>query len=331
MVTTTDKGQATVMITGGAGYIGSWVVKSQLAAGNRVVVYDNLMYGGKSLVGALGHPQLQIIQGDIRDQAALNDAMGGVDHVVHLAAIVGEAACDKSPDDTRAINFGGTQNVAQAARQNGVRRMVFFSTCSSYGVQDTSQLADENTELNPVSLYAETKIDSEKYLQDSSDGIMSQTIFRPATVHGASARMRFDLIVNHFVRDAYANGKLMIFAPEMWRPLIWVGDPAQAIELALSAEDEVVRDQVFNLGASESNYRKGEIGEIIKEKFIPHLELEYRDTDSDTRSYRVDFSKIKDRLGFTSSKTLEQAIGDVYQVLSTGMIKNPFDQEYRND
>jgi len=319
------------MITGGAGYIGSWVVRRQLAAGNRVVVYDNLMYGGKSLMGVLGHPDLQFIQGDVRDPVALAEAMRGVDNVVHLAAIVGEAACDKSPDDTRAINFGGTQNVAAAARQNDVQRMIFFSTCSSYGVQDTSQLADENTQLNPVSLYAETKIDSEKYLQDSSDGAMAHTIFRPATVHGASARMRFDLIVNHFVRDAYATGKLMIFAPEMWRPLIWVGDPAQAIELALTAEDEVIRDQVFNLGASESNYRKGEIGEIIKEKFIPSLELEYRDTDSDTRSYRVDFTKIRDRLGFTSSKTLEQAIGDVYVSLSSGMIQDPFDQEYRND
>lgn len=330
-MTTTDEESKTVLITGGAGYIGSWVVRRQLAAGNRVVVYDNLMYGGKSLMGVLGHPQLRLIQGDIRDPAALSEAMRGVDNVVHLAAIVGEAACDKSPDDTKAINFGGTQNVASAARQNGVDRMIFFSTCSSYGVQDTSLLADENTQLNPVSLYAETKIDSEKYLQDSSDGKMSQTVFRPATVHGASARMRFDLIVNHFVRDAYANGKLMIFAPEMWRPLIWVGDTAKAIELALNAEDSVVRDQVFNLGASESNYRKGEIGEIIKDKFIPSLELEYRDTDSDTRSYRVDFSKIEDRLGFTSSKTLEQAISDVYQSLSTGMIQDPFHQEYRND
>ena len=119
------------MITGGAGYIGSWVVRRQLAAGNRVVVYDNLMYGGKSLMGVLGHPNLQLIQGDVRDPAALAEAMRGVDNVVHLAAIVGEAACDKSPDDTQAINFGGTQNVAAAARQNDVQRMIFFSTCSS--------------------------------------------------------------------------------------------------------------------------------------------------------------------------------------------------------
>ena len=330
-MTTFGERKSTVMVTGGAGYIGSWVVRRQLAEGNRVVVYDNLMYGGKSLMGVLGHPNLQLVNGDVRDPAALAQAMRNVDNVVHLAAIVGEAACDKSPEETKAINFGGTQNVATAARQNGVQRLIFFSTCSSYGVQDTSQLADENTELNPVSLYAETKIDAEKFLLDSSDGVMSHTIFRPATVHGPSARMRFDLIVNHFVRDAYSTGKLMIFAPEMWRPLIWVGDPAQAIELALKAEDSIIRDEVFNLGDSESNYRKGEIGEIIKEKFIPSLELEYRNTDSDTRSYRVNFNKIKEQLGFSSSKTLEQAIGDVYQSLHTGMIQDPFHQEYRND
>jgi nucleoside-diphosphate-sugar epimerase len=267
----------------------------------------------------------------VRDPAALDAAVLDIDHVVHLAAIVGEAACDRSPDVTRAINFGGTQNVARAARQSGVERLIFFSTCSSYGVQDTTQLADEQTQLNPVSLYAETKIDAERFLLDTADGEMVHTIFRPATVHGPSARMRFDLIVNHFVRDAFATGKLTIYAPDMWRPLIWVGDPAKAIELALGAEESLVRDQVFNLGATDGNYRKGEIGEIIKNKFLPSLELGFTGSDRDTRSYRVDFSKIKERLGFQPSKTLEEAIGDVYQTLKSAIIADPFAPEYRND
>jgi nucleoside-diphosphate-sugar epimerase len=323
--------QSTILITGGAGYIGSWVTRRLLASGNQVVVLDNMMYSGKSLLGVLGHPNLRIIKGDVRQQADVDSAMDGVDHVVHLAAIVGEAACDKDPDVTRAINFGGTQNVARSARSHDVQRMVFFSTCSSYGVQDTSVLADEETELNPVSLYAETKIDSEKFLLDTSDGNMLHTIFRPATVHGSSARMRFDLIVNHFVRDAYATGKLTIFAPDMWRPLVWVGDPAQAIELALNAEENLVRDEVFNLGGVDGNYTKGEIGEIIKRRVVPNLELEFSNNDPDLRSYRVDFNKIHDRLGFTSSKTLEQAIAEIHQTLETGMVEDPFAQEYRND
>ena len=322
--------QSSVLVTGGAGYVGSWVTRQLLAAGFRVTVFDNLMYGGKSLLGVLGHPNLQFIKGDIRDPNALDAAMTGVDRVVHLAAIVGEAACDKSPEVTKAINFTGAQNVARAARQNGAERLIFFSTCSSYGVQDTSVMADEQTQLNPVSVYAETKIDAERFLIDTSDGDTICTIFRPATVHGLSARMRFDLIVNHFVRDAFDSHKLSIYGPDLWRPLMWVGDAAKAVELALRADESVVRDQVFNLGGTEGNYRKGEIGEIIK-SFLPGLELEYSGTDQDLRSYRVDFSKIRDRLGFTPSKTLEEAIGDVHQMLRAGIIADAHSAEYRND
>ena len=327
---TREKNHSTVLVTGGAGYIGSWVTRRLLETDFRVVVFDSLMYGGKSLLGVLGHPHLGFVKGDVRDLAALDAAMQGIDHVVHLAAIVGEAACNKSPEVAKAVNFVGTQNVARAARQNGVRRFIFFSTCSSYGVQDTTQMADEQTQLNPVSLYAETKIDAEKFLLDTANGGMICTIFRPSTVHGPSARMRFDLIVNHFVRDAFTTHRLLIYGPNMWRPLMWVGDAGKAVEMALRADEPLVRSEVFNLGATEANYRKREIGEIIKTQFIPDLELDYGGTDQDLRSYRVDFSKIRDRLGFTLSKTLEKAIGDILQMLETGIIGDVHSSEYRN-
>ena len=320
-----------VLVTGGAGYIGSWVTRRLLAAGFRVVIYDNLLYGGKALLGILGDPNLTFIKGDVRDPKSLENAMKGVDHVVHLAAIVGEAACEQAPEVARSVNFTGAQNVARAARQNGARRLIFFSTCSSYGVQDTTLMADEQTKLNPVSLYAETKIDAEKFLLDTADGDTICTIFRPATVHGASARMRFDLIVNHFVRDAFTTRKLQIYAPDMWRPLVWVGDAGKAIELALCADETLVRNEVFNLGGTDDNYRKGEIGEIIKNRFIPDLDLEFVNTDRDSRSYRVDFSKIRNSLGFTSSKTLDDAIGDIYHLLGDRLIDDAYSPEYRND
>ena len=328
--TTEESQQPTVLVTGGAGYIGSWVTRHLLEAGFHVVVFDNLMYGGKPLLSILGHPHLSFVKGDIRDLAALETAMKGVDHVAHLAAIVGEAACKKSPEVTKAINFTGTQNVARAAMHNGVQRFIFFSTCSSYGVQDTSQMANEQTQLNPVSLYAETKIDSEKFLLDTVNGDMFCTIFRPSTVHGPSARMRFDLIVNHFVRDAFTTHKLLIYGYKMWRPLMWVGEAGQAIKLALCADESLVRNEIFNLGATEANYRKSEIGEIIKNKYMPDLELSYGGTDQDVRSYRVDFSKIRERLGFTLSKSLDEAIGDILQLLEANIIDDSQSPEYQN-
>lgn len=319
-----------VLVIGGAGYIGSWVTRHLLAEEFKVTVFDNLTFGGRSLLGVLGHPRYTFIKGDIRDRQALATAMKGIDHVIHLAALVGEAACDLSPEVTVAINFEGTKNVVKAAVNQGVRRLIFFSTCSSYGVQDTDQMATEETRLNPVSLYARTKIDAEKFLLDTMKRDLSRTIFRPATVHGPSARMRFDLIVNHLVCDAVTKHRLSIYGPQMWRPLMWVGDAAKAVELALRAEHSAVRNEVFNVGATEANYRKGEIGEIVQKRAPTSMNLEYEGTDKDLRSYRVDFSKIKQRLGFTLSKTLDEAVADLFQLFAAGVIHDPDSSEYRN-
>jgi nucleoside-diphosphate-sugar epimerase len=321
----------TVLITGGAGYIGSWVVQRLLGHGYKVVVFDTLLFGPRPLQSFLGHPNYLFIKGDVRNSAEVDAAMKGVDYVAHLAAIVGEAACNKDSDAARSINMDGTANVARAAAKNDVRRLVFFSTCSSYGVQDTSVMADEQTPVNPVSLYAETKIDGEKLLwNELSHSDVAGTIFRPSTVHGSSPRMRFDLIVNHFVKDAFFNKQLGISGPDMWRPLMWVGDAGKAIELAFQADPEAIRNQVFNMGGLDGNSRKREIGEIIKKKYMPGLDLEIHDSDPDIRSYRVDFNKINKRLGFTLSKTLDEAIGDLFDLLNYGIIADPNDAMYRN-
>lgn len=320
-----------VLVTGAAGYIGSWVTRRLLGAGYEVVGFDSLMFNPQSLLGVLGQPTFKFVKGDIRDRKAVEAAVKGMDHVVHLAAIVGEAACNKDRDLTLSTNLEGTKVVARAAVEAKAKRLIAFSTCSSYGVQDTDQLANEETAINPVSLYAESKIEAERFLADFMKGApTAHSVFRPATVHGPSARMRFDLIVNHFVRDAFQTKKLDIFGPDMWRPLIWVGDPAQAIELALKAQDDVVRGQVFNLGGTACNYRKREIGEILKKKFIPDLNLTFGGLDKDLRSYRVDFTKIETRLGFRMSKTLEEAIGDLLVLLENGLVKDPRSAEYSN-
>ncbi|MBI5597127.1 MAG: SDR family NAD(P)-dependent oxidoreductase [Elusimicrobia bacterium] len=321
-----------VLVTGGAGYIGSWVLRRLLAAGYEVTAFDSLMFNPASLLGVLGQPGFSFVKGDVRDRKAVDSALKGMDHVVHLAAIVGEAACNNDPERAKTVNIDGTKVVAQAAVDHKVKRMIAFSTCSSYGVQDTKVLAHEGTPINPVSLYAESKIAAELFLAEflKGGGDTFYTVFRPSTVHGPSARMRFDLIVNHFVRDAFLTKKLNIFGPDMWRPLVWVGDPAQAIELALKADPKVVRNQVFNLGGNAGNHQKRQIGEILKNRFFPELELEYGGLDKDLRSYRVDFTKIETHLGFRISRTLEECVGDIIELLANGLVKDPKSPEFSN-
>jgi len=327
-----DEKTQTVLITGGAGYIGSWVTQRFLGLGYKVVVFDKLLFGSRPVLSFLGHPNYKFIQGDIRNPAEIDAAMKGVDHVAHLAAIVGEAACNKDPDAAKSINMDGTAQVARAAKKNNIRRMICFSTCSSYGVQDTSQMATEETPTNPVSLYAESKIFAEKIFFDEigSNNDMACAVFRPSTVHGASPRMRFDLMVNHFVKDAIYKKKLGISGTEMWRPLMWVGDAGKAIALAFNADTTAIRNQVFNLGGVEGNYRKREIGEIIKQKYMPELQLDFGFSDPDVRSYRVDFTKINKHLGFTLSKDLDQAIGDLFQLFKYEIITDPANPVYHN-
>jgi len=321
-----------VLVTGGAGYIGSWVTRFLLEAGYEVVVLDRLLFGGKSLEGVLGHPRFQFVHGDVRDEKALAAAIDGADRVVHLAALVGEAACKKNPDESRAVNVTGTRNVATAAIESGVKQLVFFSTASSYGVQDISVLADETSQLNPVSLYAESKIESEGILAKTFDGQKSYySVFRPSTVHGPSARMRFDLIVNHLTRDAYLDHKVEIFGGSLWRPLIWVGDAARCVVSALQANADAVRNQAFNLGNHGGNFRKIQVAEILREKLIPDLQIVQQHDDPDLRSYRVDFSKIEKVMGFKVVKPIEAAMADIIQMLELKVVDDPYDHKYRND
>ena len=300
-----------ILITGGAGYIGSTVVRHLLCKGFTVYVLDNLLQGSDGVNCFLGYNSYNFIKGDIRDENLVNELTKKVDHVVHLAAIVGESACKSNPEESKLINVQGTKSIIQASIKNKIKRFVFLSTCSSYGVQDISIMAKEDTPLNPVSLYADTKISMEDYLIRSYDKELSYTILRPSTVHGPSPRMRFDLIVNHFVKDAVLNGKLDVFGRGLWRPLMWVGEVGRVIDKILSADLKLVKNQIFNLGNTKDNRKKSEIADIIKKNFIPELKINYSGDDQDLRSYKVDFSKIENTLNFKLEKTLEEAIAEL--------------------
>tara|TARA_B110000858_G_scaffold31733_2_gene34910 strand:- start:1005 stop:1979 length:975 start_codon:yes stop_codon:yes gene_type:complete len=319
-----------VLVTGGGGYIGSTLVRHLLIQGYQVKVLDNCSMGSDGVMSFLGYPTYSFIRGDIRDLDIVNESMKDIEFVVHLAAIVGEPACRRFKDDAKTINLDGTMNIFNSAVANKVKRFVFFSTCSSYGVQDTNVMANEETELNPVSLYAETKIQMEEYIKKNIPDDMSYTVMRPSTVHGPSPRMRFDLIVNHLVKDAVVHKKLEIFGGNLWRPLMWVGEAGRAVEKALSANKEIIHNQVFNLGNTENNVKKKEIAEIIKSKFMPDLDIQYQNEDEDLRSYRVDFSKIEKSLDFKLQKTLDKAIEELFYLCSNSLITDYESIKYRN-
>ena len=319
-----------VLVTGGGGYIGSSMVRYLLICGYKVTVLDNLSMGSDGVMCFLGYPSYTFLKGDIREVAIVKEALNNVDYVIHLAAIVGEPACSKFPNDAKSINIEGTKILFDESIKSGVERFIFFSTCSSYGVQDTNTMANEKTDLNPVSLYAETKIEMEDYLIQNSNSQMSYTIMRPSTVHGVSPRMRFDLIVNHFVKDAFLNKKLDIFGRNLWRPIMWVGEAGRAVEKVLKSDLKIIHNQIYNLGNTSNNYRKSQIAEIIKSKFIPELEIKYEGEEEDLRSYKVDFSKIESELGFDLQKTLEQAIFELISLIDNNIISDIYGDKYKN-
>ena len=282
-----------ILITGGAGYIGSHVVDNLINSNYKIIVLDNLTFDSKSLAKHKNSANLNIVSKLIRDYKRIEELFSNVDTVIHLAALVGEAACKISEKDTISINYEATGQLAEISIKKKVKKFIFMSTASSYGVQNVDQIADENTKLNPVSLYAKTKIDCEKMLLEKYADDLDITIFRPSTVYGHSLRMRFDLILNHLIKDAFFKKQIKVFGPKMIRPLMWVGEPARVFKLIIENNLSKYRSQIFNMGYNKENYQKIEIASLVKEKFFKEIDLEIVDQDLDLRSYRLDFNKMK--------------------------------------
>jgi nucleoside-diphosphate-sugar epimerase len=320
-----------ILVTGGAGYVGSVVVEELLGHGHRVRVLDSLAHGSvPSLLQVWGRDGFEFVRGDVRDGSARVKALADVGAVVHLAAIVGDPACSREPDLAREVNLEGTHALLDEADRAGVERFVFASTCSNYGkMADSSQLATEDLELRPVSLYAETKVDAElDVLERSTNGLVTSCL-RFATVYGASPRMRFDLTVNEFTRDMALTPELVVFGEQFWRPYIHVRDAARAVRTALEAPVEAVRGEVFNVGETRENYRKLDIVELLKERF-PDATVSFVHRDEDPRDYRVSFEKVKEQLDFQTQWSVETGIDEVSALLQSGLVADPFAPEYRN-
>ncbi len=282
-----------ILITGGAGYIGSHVVNNFLKSNFKLIVVDKFLFDNNSLDVHKNNSNLTIINKDIRDKNLLGSILENVHTVIHLAALVGEAACKVSEEETKSINYYATESLVKLSIKNKVKNFIFMSTASSYGVQNTDEIADENTKLNPVSLYARTKIDCENILMSKYSDDINITIFRPSTVYGDSLRMRFDLILNHLVKDAYFKKEIQVFGPKMIRPLMWVGEPARVYRKIIEDNTNKFRSHIFNLGYNEENYEKIKMAELVKENFFKDVNIEVIEKDIDLRSYRLNFKKMK--------------------------------------
>jgi nucleoside-diphosphate-sugar epimerase len=289
------------------------------------------LHGGSSLLGVWSNPAFEFIHGDVTDRGKMQRALDGIDAVVHLAAIVGDPACSRQPDLARSVNLDSSLALIDESRRAGVTRFLFASTCSNYGkMKDSDQYVDEESELSPVSLYAETKVAVEKALLASATGNgWSPTPLRFATVFGVSPRMRFDLTVNEFTMEMLTKKHLTVFGEQFWRPYVHVRDAARGIRLVLSSPVEKVAGTVFNVGATDQNFQKQQLVEMIR----PHASdavVEFVHKQEDPRDYRVSFTRISEVLGYTITRTVAQGIAEVADLVRDNIIDNFSEARYRN-
>lgn len=321
---------AVVLVTGGSGYIGAILVHELLDAGFEVRVVDSLLHGQAEIAHEQCRNGVELIHGDVRDRAVREAGLAGATAVVHLAAIVGDPACARDPSLSQAVNIEATRSMLSDAASAGTERFVFASTCSNYGrMADPTVPISEEGELRPVSLYAEQKVEMERLALAVRSSAMSTTCLRFATVYGVAPRMRFDLTVNEFTRDLWADRDLEVFGEQFWRPYIHVRDAARAIRAVLEAPVERVAGRVFNAGCSSENYRKLDIVEEVR-KQTNRGTVAYVHRDEDPRDYKVTFEKIRTELGFRTRMTVQDGISELISALDERRFGDPFDGRYRN-
>jgi nucleoside-diphosphate-sugar epimerase len=308
-----------ILVTGGAGYIGSRLVPYLLSKGYTVRVLDRLLYGGEALVPLTAMSGFDLRVGDVRDRATLAHAMQGVDAVVHLAAIVGEPACNINPAFAWSINHGAIATVSQAAQDAGVGRLLFISTCSNYGVSAPNVEVNEDAPLNPISDYARAKVAAERELL-GVNGIPTVSVLRLGTICGLSARMRFDLLVNEMAREAGLDRPIEIFAPSAWRPFVHIDDAVEAMTHVLNCHSALVNRRVFNVVGE--NHQKTSLVAIAR-AFRPDLKVTFVDKKPDLRDYRVSGKRIATELGFQPSRSVADAFQEVAKAVSDGVLRDP--------
>lgn len=303
-----------VIVTGGAGYLGNHVVRLLVEHGHSVRVFDRLCFGESAAEPLKSLPGCEFCRGDVRRITDFPALFGGVDAVIHLAGLANDPSCDLDPEMALDVNLRSTQRVADLALAHGVRRFVMASSCSVYG-RGVFDVLDEESPTNPVSVYAQSKLESERILLARKSLAFEPVIARPATLFGWSPRMRFDLAINLMVATAMRNGCINVYGGgKQWRPFIHVQDAARAFVTMLEAPAEQVSGEIFNLGADGINYQIIDLAQRITGMF-DGVKLEVVKDDEDLRSYHVQFGKIKRVLGFDAEWSADRGAEEIRENL----------------
>jgi nucleoside-diphosphate-sugar epimerase len=303
-----------ILVTGGAGYIGSVLVKMLAENGQKVRVFDKLYFGDFGLNEFKN--KIELIQGDVRDFNS--KLLDGVKGVMHFGSLSNDPTAEFDPKANHEINFEGTMRVAEACKKKGVKKFTFASSCAVYGFH-LDGIADEDFATNPQSEYSKSKLDAEKGVRSLADDKFCPIILRQATVYGFSPRMRWDLVVNTMTMDAFDKGRIHIYcAGDNWRPLVDVRDVAQAHITAMKADESKVSGEIFNL--VNKNFKILELGHLVREILKPFkkVEIDVLFGTKESRSYRVSGKKIKRVLGFEPKISVEQAVKEIWNILSSG-------------
>ncbi|MDA8933111.1 SDR family oxidoreductase [Candidatus Pelagibacter ubique] len=324
----------TILVTGGAGYVGSGLLRDLLKEGYRVICLDNLMFGGEALLDFWHNKNFVFHNCDINNLENFNKILSSenFDAVVHLAAIVGDPACKLNPVLAEKTNWNTSKWLIDRCTEKGINKFIFASTCSNYGKMDNPEnYVDENSKLAPVSLYAELKVKLEKYMLNEieKNNKFCPTSLRFSTVYGISSRMRFDLTVNEFTKDLALGKELLVYGEQFWRPYCHVKDFSNAFITVLKSPYEKVAYNVFNVGDTKENYTKQMLVNELK-KVLPESKIKFVKKQDDPRDYRVNCDKIKKELGFKITMTVPDGIMEIKRVIQEKLIKDPENQKYYN-
>jgi len=317
-----------VLVTGGAGYVGAVLIPKLLAAGYRVKVLDLYLYGEDVLSEVKGHPSLTEIKGDIRDRALLEKEIPGTDAIIHLACISNDPSYELDPDLGKSINYDAFLPLVDIAKTAGVKRFIFASSSSVYGIKKEPQVT-EDLASEPLTDYSKYKALCEEYLLKQQDENFTTLILRPATVCGYSPRLRLDLTVNILTNHAVNKGKITIFGGDQKRPNIHIEDITDLYVKCLEYPKEKIEGKIFNCGYE--NHTVKEIAHIVKNSLTKKdTAVEITESD-DNRSYSISSEKIKRELGFVPKHTIEDAVKGLEQAFNNGRIPDSLnDERYYN-
>lgn len=303
-----------IVVTGGAGFVGSVLVPHLLAEGYRVHVVDSLRFGGEGLLGNVIHPNFSFAEADVLDAARMRTELAGAHAVVHLAAMVGYPMCKKFPEEARRTNVGGAEVVL--GEMPAEARLIYFSTGSNYG--EVVGICDEDTPLNPLSLYGETKTKAEMMCMERPNSVA----LRFATAFGLSPRMRLDLMINDFTYQALVNRYLLVYERHFRRTFIHVRDMARVVPHLLR-NWEGARDHRLNVGHESMNFTKEDIARHLQSKLDFHLYFADVGSDEDKRDYEVSYARIR-ALGFSLDVDIHRGLGELLGGLRLIRIRHPY-------